>query len=108
MTANATPGSALTALSDPTRREIFERLVERPQAVGEIANGLPVTRPAVSQHLKVLKDAGLVIDEPMGARRVYRVDPDGLEALRSYLDGFWNRALRSVKAVAERPTKEDR
>lgn len=108
MSANATPGSALTALSDPTRREIFERLVERPQAVGEIASGLPVTRPAVSQHLKVLKDAGLVIDQPIGARRVYRVDPDGLEALRSYLDGFWNRALRSVKAVAERPTKEDR
>ena len=107
MSANATPESALTALSDPTRRAIFERLVERPQAVGEIANELPVSRPAVSQHLKVLKDAGLVVDAPLGTRRVYRVDPDGLEALRSYLDGFWNRALASVKAVAERPTKEE-
>ena len=107
MTANATPESVLTALSDPTRRAIFERLVEGPQAVGEIANELPVSRPAVSQHLKVLKDAGLVVDAPLGTRRVYRVDPDGLEALRSYLDGFWNRALRGVKAVAERPTKEE-
>src|SRR5438309_1855957 len=100
------PASVLVALGDPTRREIFERLVERPQAVGEIAKELPVSRPAVSQHLKVLKDAGLVVDAPDGARRVYRADPDGLEALRSYLDGFWNRALRSVKDVAERPRKE--
>jgi DNA-binding transcriptional ArsR family regulator len=107
VSANAAPAAALTALSDPTRRAIFERLVERPQAVGEIANELPVSRPAVSQHLKVLKHAGLVIDAPLGTRRVYRVDPDGLEALRSYLDGFWNRALQSVKAVAERPTKEE-
>jgi DNA-binding transcriptional ArsR family regulator len=107
VSANATPESVLTALSDPTRRAIFERLVERPGAVGEIASELPVSRPAVSQHLKVLKDAGLVSDAPLGTRRVYRVDPDGLEALRSYLDGFWNRALKNVKAVAERPTKED-
>ena len=107
MSANATPESALTALSDPTRRAIFERLVEGPQAVGEIASELPVSRPAVSQHLKVLKEAGLVIDAALGTRRVYRVDPDGLEALHSYLDGFWNRALQSVKAVAERPTKEE-
>jgi DNA-binding transcriptional ArsR family regulator len=107
VSANATPESALTALSDPTRRAIFERLVERPQAVGEIASELPVSRPAVSQHLKVLKEAGLVIDAALGTRRVYRVDPDGLEALRSYFDGFWNRALRSVKDVAERPTKEE-
>ena len=107
MSANATPESALTALSDPTRRAIFERLVEGPQAVGEIASELPVSRPAVSQHLKVLKEAGLVIDAALGTRRVYRVDPDGLEALRSYLDGFWNRALANVKDVAERPTKEE-
>jgi DNA-binding transcriptional ArsR family regulator len=107
VSANATPESALTALSDPTRRAIFERLVEGPQAVGQIASELPVSRPAVSQHLKVLKEAGLVIDAALGTRRVYRVDPDGLEALRSYLDGFWNRALRSVKDVAERPTKEE-
>lgn len=107
MSANATPESALTALSDPTRRAIFERLVAGPQAVGEIASELPVSRPAVSQHLKVLTEAGLVIDAALGTRRVYRVDPDGLEALRSYLDGFWNRALASVKDVAERPTKEE-
>jgi DNA-binding transcriptional ArsR family regulator len=107
VSANATPEAALTALSDPTRRAIFERLVERPQAVGEIAGELPVSRPAVSQHLKVLKDAGLVVDAPLGTKRVYSVDPDGLEALRSYLDGFWNRALASVKAVAERPIKEE-
>jgi DNA-binding transcriptional ArsR family regulator len=75
--------------------------------VGEIASELPVSRPAVSQHLRVLKDAGLVVDAASGTRRVYSVDPDGLEALRSYLDGFWNRALRSVKAVAERPTQEE-
>ena len=75
--------------------------------MGEIASELPVSRPAVSQHLKVLKEAGLVIDAALGTRRVYRVDPDGLEALHSYLDGFWNRALQSVKAVAERPTKEE-
>ena len=97
----------MDALGDGTRREIFERLALRPQTVGELAHDLPVSRPAVSQHLKVLKQAGLVIDAALGTRRVYRVDPDGLEALRSYLDGFWNRALASVKDVAERPTKEE-
>src|SRR3954467_3429956 len=97
---------ALGALAAPPRRAIFERLAERPRAVSELASELPVSRPAVSQHLKVLKDAGLVVDAPVGTRRVYRVDPDGLQALRSYLDGFWNRALRAVKDAAERPTKE--
>jgi DNA-binding transcriptional ArsR family regulator len=96
----------LTALGDPTRREIFERLAEGPQAVGELAGELPVSRPAVSQHLKVLKDAGLVVDHAAGTRRVYRVDPEGLAALRDYLDGFWNRALAAYKEAAERPTKE--
>jgi DNA-binding transcriptional ArsR family regulator len=96
----------LAALADPTRRMIFERLAERPRPVGELARELPVSRPAVSQHLKVLKDAGLVVDAAVGTRRVYRVDPDGLQALRSYLDGFWNRALLAFKDVAERPTKE--
>ena len=96
----------MTALGDPTRRAIFERIAERPRAVGELAEGLPVSRPAVSQHLKVLKEAGLVIDTAVGTRRVYQVNPDGLAALRAYLDGFWNRALQAFKDAAERPTKE--
>jgi DNA-binding transcriptional ArsR family regulator len=94
------------ALGDPTRRAIFERVAQRPRAVGELARELPVSRPAVSQHLKVLKEAGLVVDTPVGTRRVYQVDPDGLHALRAYLDGFWNRALSAFKDAAERPTKE--
>ena len=105
--ANQSISDGLAALGDPTRRAIFEQLAERPRAVGELARELPVSRPAVSQHLKVLKDAGLVIDTAVGTKRVYRVDPDGLEELRSYLDGFWNRSLRAFKAVAERQTKED-
>jgi DNA-binding transcriptional ArsR family regulator len=96
----------LAALGDPTRRLIFERLAERPRAVGELARELPVSRPAVSQHLKVLKEAGLVVDTPAGTRRVYRVDPGGLEELRAYLDRFWNRALAAFKDVAERRAKE--
>ena len=99
-------GDSLTALADPTRREIFERLAERPSTPGELADGLPVSRPAVSQHLKVLKDAGLVTDAAIGTRRVYSVNPDGLAALRAYLEGFWNRALQAFKEAAERPTKE--
>jgi DNA-binding transcriptional ArsR family regulator len=98
--------AVLEALGDPTRRSVFERLAAGPSSVGELARELPVSRPAVSQHLKVLRDAGLVVDEPVGTRRVYRVDPDGLAALRSYLDGFWNRALVSFKDVAERPRQE--
>jgi DNA-binding transcriptional ArsR family regulator len=90
-----------TALGDPTRREIFERVGERPRAVGELAVGLPVSRPAVSQHLKVLKDAGLVIDRPVGARRIYRLDPEGVGALRAYLDQFWNRSLAAFKSAVE-------
>jgi DNA-binding transcriptional ArsR family regulator len=99
--------SALAALGDPTRREIFERLAERPRAVGELAGELPVSRPAVSQHLKVLKDAGLVTDRAVGTRRVYHVDLDGIGALRAYLDTFWTRALASFQAVVEQP-QEDR
>jgi DNA-binding transcriptional ArsR family regulator len=105
-----TNGSAvdgLAALGDPTRRAIFERIAERPRPVGELARGLPVSRPAVSQHLKVLKDAGLVVDSATGTRRVYRVNPEALAALRAYFDGFWNRALAAYKDAAERPTKED-
>ena len=91
----------LTALGDPTRRAIFERLAERPRAVGELAGELPVSRPAVSQHLKVLKDAGLVIDRAVGTRRIYQLDPDGVGALRAYLDTFWNRSLMAFKAAVE-------
>jgi DNA-binding transcriptional ArsR family regulator len=90
-----------TALGDPTRRAIFERLAEHPQAVGALARELPVSRPAVSQHLKVLKEAGLVLDRPVGNRRIYQLDPAGLEALRAQLDRFWTRALANYKAVAE-------
>jgi DNA-binding transcriptional ArsR family regulator len=99
---------AWTALGDPTRRAIFERLADRPRAVGELASELPVSRPAVSQHLKVLKDAGLVSDQPVGNRRIYRVDPDGLAALRADLERFWGKTLAAYKAVVEQSTKEDR
>ena len=92
-----------TALGDPTRRTIFERLARRPQSVGELAEGLPVSRPAVSQHLKVLKDAGLVVDRPEGNRRIYQLNPEGIGALRAYLDQFWSRALAAFKTAAERP-----
>ena len=95
-----------TALGDPTRRAIFERLAARPRAVGELAAELPVSRPAVSQHLKVLKAAGLVVDRPAGNRRIYQVDPDGVAALRAQLDRFWTDALAAYKAVAEQPTEE--
>jgi DNA-binding transcriptional ArsR family regulator len=91
----------LTALGEPTRREIFERLAERPRAVAELARELPVSRPAVSQHLKVLKQAHLVSDTPVGTRRVYRVDPDGLAALRADLERFWTQALATYKQVVE-------
>jgi DNA-binding transcriptional ArsR family regulator len=96
---NGTDGFA--ALADPTRREIFERLARRPLAVGELASQLPVSRPAVSQHLKVLKEAGLVMDRPEGTRRVYQVDPQGVDAMRRYLDRFWDRALAAFKEAVE-------
>ena len=97
-----------TALADPTRRAIFERLAERPSAVGELADELQVSRPAVSQHLKVLKEGGLVIDEPDGTRRIYRVDPEGVGALRAYLDTVWNQALAAFKQAVEQDPKEKR
>ena len=96
------------ALGDPTRRAIFERLADGPRSVGELARGLPVSRPAVSQHLKVLKDAGLVIDRPDGNRRLYQIDADGVGALRAYLDRFWNQSLAAFKRAAEQPSKEVR
>jgi DNA-binding transcriptional ArsR family regulator len=95
-----------TALGDPTRRAIFARLAEHPRAVGELASELPVSRPAVSQHLKVLKEAGLVVDRPAGNRRIYRLDPTGVEVLRAQLDSFWNQALATYKALAEQTEKE--
>jgi DNA-binding transcriptional ArsR family regulator len=95
-----------TALGDPTRRAIFEQLAERPRAVGELAGELPVSRPAVSQHLKVLKDAGLVLDRPVGTRRIYRVDPAGVGALRADLDRFWSTSLAAYKEAVEQPTEE--
>ncbi|MBV9836581.1 MAG: winged helix-turn-helix transcriptional regulator [Solirubrobacterales bacterium] len=97
---------AWTALGDPTRKAIFERLVDRPCAVVELASELPVSRPAVSQHLKVLKDAGLVIAQPIGTRRIYRVDPEGLAALRADLERFWGKALAAYKTIVEQPSEE--
>jgi DNA-binding transcriptional ArsR family regulator len=102
--ANRAAGFA--ALGDPTRREIFARVAERPRAVGELASELPVSRPAVSQHLRVLKEAGLVVDRPEGNRRVYRADPAGLAALRAQLDTFWNQALATYEAVVEHDNEE--
>jgi DNA-binding transcriptional ArsR family regulator len=96
-----------TALGDPTRRAIFERLVERPQAVSELASDLPVSRPAVSQHLRVLKDARLVVDRRAGKHRIYQVDPGGVEALRADLERFWSKALAAYKEVVEQATEEE-
>jgi DNA-binding transcriptional ArsR family regulator len=100
VTTNAN-AQALSALGDPTRRAIFERLGDRPRAVVDLAADLPVSRPAVSQHLKVLKEAGLVCDVQAGTRRIYSLDPVGIEGLRDYLDRFWNTALRSFKSRVE-------
>lgn len=97
----STHEAVLVALSDPTRRRIFEILAKGPRAVVELAAELPVSRPAVSQHLRVLKEAGLVVDRQVGTRRVYALNPQGLQALRGYLDQFWDRALASFKAVVE-------
>src|SRR5918912_2233892 len=97
-----------TALADPTRRAIFERLARSPSAVGELARELPVSRPAVSQHLKVLKEAGLVVDRAAGTRRLYQLDPRGVGTLRAYLDRFWSHALAAFKQAVETPTEEVR
>lgn len=95
-----------SALGDRTRRTIFERLTKRPCAVGDLAKGLPVSRPAVSQHLRVLKDAGLVVDQPVGNRRIYAINPEGLGELRAELDRFWTGAMAAYKLAAEQPEKE--
>jgi DNA-binding transcriptional ArsR family regulator len=97
---------SLTALGDPTRRAIFERLADGPRAVVELAEGLPVSRPAVSQHLKVLKDAGLVAERAVGTRRIYRLNEAGVIALRDQLDTFWGRALSGYKDLVEQPPEE--
>jgi DNA-binding transcriptional ArsR family regulator len=90
----------LTALGDPTRQAILDQLSDGPRAVGELAAVLPVSRPAVSQHLKVLKEVGLVLDQQIGTRRLYRTDPEGLALLRRHLDGFWQRSLAAFEQRA--------
>ena len=97
----------MRALGDPTRLAIFELLAQGPRPVGGLAAQLPVTRPAVSQHLKVLKEAGLVIDRQHGTRRLYQLDPEGLGAIRAYFDQFWNRALTAFKAAVEQDLQEE-
>jgi DNA-binding transcriptional ArsR family regulator len=101
-----TNGRAIAALADPTRRAIFERLRGGPLPVGELADELPVSRPAVSQHLKVLKEAGLVSERRSGTRRLYRIDPRGVSALRAYFDQFWNEALDAFKDAVEREEEQ--
>jgi DNA-binding transcriptional ArsR family regulator len=98
--------SGWTALADPTRRTVFARIVERPCSVSELARDLPVSRPAVSQHLKVLKDAGLVIDMRAGKHRIYQVDSEGLAAFRAEIDRFWDKTLTAYKLAVEQPTEE--
>ena len=97
----------MDALGDPTRRSIFEQLRGGPRSVGELAAGLPVSRPAVSQHLRVLKEAGLVTERRHGTRRLYRLDPRGLEELRAYFERFWDDALEAFKDAAERREEDE-
>lgn len=101
-----TNGRAIAALADPTRRNIFERLRNGPLAVGELAEQLPVSRPAVSQHLKVLKEAGLVSERRNGTRRLYRIEPRGVGALRAYFDQFWDEALDAFKDAVDREEEQ--
>jgi DNA-binding transcriptional ArsR family regulator len=98
----ANESAAFAALADPTRRKIFERLAKREMSVGKLAAGFAVTRPAVSQHLKVLKDAGLVADRREGAARIYQIDPRGVAAMRAYLDRFWEQSLAAFKEAVEK------
>lgn len=100
-------GQALAALADPTRRTVFETLRRGPRSVGDLASGLPVSRPAVSQHLRVLKNAGLVRERRVGTRNFYSVDGDGLAELRDYFEGLWDEALAAFKDAAEREEGED-
>jgi DNA-binding transcriptional ArsR family regulator len=106
--ANTIAVRALGALGDPTRREIFERVATAPASVGELAAHVPVSRPAVSQHLKVLKEAGLVTETSEGTRRIYRLDPRGIGQVRDWLDGLWGDALQAFVDFADNETDEDR
>ena len=99
--------SVLSALADPTRRVIFERLATRPSAVGVLARGMPVSRPAVSQHLRALKEAGLVTEAAAGTRRIYRIDPRGIAAMREWLEALWSAALDAFKDFADSQAEED-
>jgi DNA-binding transcriptional ArsR family regulator len=107
MTYRYSAPTALAALADPTRRAIFERLAAQPSAVGVLARGLPVSRPAVSQHLRVLKEAGLVTEAAAGTRRIYRIDPRGIAAMREWLEALWSAALDAFKDFADAQTEED-
>jgi DNA-binding transcriptional ArsR family regulator len=98
----------LDALGDATRRAILARLLEKPSAVGELADEFPVSRPAISQHLRILKDANLVLDKADGTRRVYEINPDGFESLREYFDQFWAHALHAFKQTVEQPKSQRR
>ena len=99
--------AALGALGDPTRRAIFECLARRPMAVGQLSAELPVTRPAVSQHLKVLKQVGLVTDHADGTRRIYQINPEGVQAIHYYLDQMWNQALNGFRLAAQQIAQEE-
>ena len=99
---------ALSALAEPMRQDIYERLASRSQAVGELAAQLPISRPAVSQHLKILKEAGLVTETPQGTRRIYRLDPRGLANMRDWLDQMWLRSLNDFKKFAEETEKQEK
>ena len=99
--------AVLTALADPTRRAVFERLARSPSAVGDLARELPVSRPAVSQHLKVLKSAGLVTDQAAGTRRVYSIDPAGVAVIRDYFEQFWQQSLTRFAAAVSQPIQEE-
>ena len=107
MAYHGAASSALAALADPTRRAIFERLAARPSAVGLLARDLPVSRPAVSQHLRVLREAGLVTEAALGTRRIYRIDPRGIAAMREWLDALWSAALGAFQEFADQHTEED-
>jgi DNA-binding transcriptional ArsR family regulator len=98
----------LDALGDSTRRAILERLLQGPQPVGELARGFPVSRPAISQHLRILKHAHLVVDRPVGNRRIYELNPAGVDSLRAYFDRFWTHALAAFKNAAEEDTRNER
>jgi len=108
MANNKSARASLAALGDPTRSEIFERIAQRPMAVGELARGLPVSRPAVSQHLKVLREAGLVREVAQGSRRIYHVDPRGVGAMRDWLDQHWRGALAAFQEFADAETEKEK